>query len=559
MAPAGRDGGGAMVAPKRVELPLRPVRPVTREDEPSWPLGDGEPPRPLMPQESAAPMPAPAPLAASPLAASPLADSIDDWDDSDDGATTVQAAPAMLEELLADGISGAAVDDEETRVEHVERLEVFASVERPGPQVGAAAPIDRSWARSETPTVREQLSLKAAAPAAANAAVPEPLPPAPTGPRKATPPPTPPPRPEPPPTRIVADIREGSEPFERLEVAPIPEVPEPGFGNAVAYAIRFTRARWQRRAAIATLEKDITTDTAALDQVLGALGKEGRRVRTDNRALVGEHHAIDEAERRCERIDQTCAELTSRQAEENTRFDELEAERLAKVTEAEESLEKAEAELVSLEGQRRSLRDKKKAIDRRHKALLKSADDREDQAGKAAMPDAREQLRRAAEDLRADAAAIDPQRLEIDRRLLALDAPMTRVAATVDTLKAELESARRSLHDAREGHRHRLAELEAEMGRRTRELAQAQAEIARRLVTLGTLMNLHRVDAPELVQLYARIDRLRTAIGTRTREIDRLTAEREAYDRGSLVRGYAVMGGLAIVLSTIIVIILALT
>ncbi|MEM9494090.1 MAG: hypothetical protein AAGC55_33400, partial [Myxococcota bacterium] len=73
-------------------------------------------------------------------------------------------------------------------------------------------------------------------------------------------------------------------------------------------------------------------------------------------------------------------------------------------------------------------------------------------------------------------------------------------------------------------------------------LASAGAEIQRRLVSLGTLVNLHRIERPEFDELYARIDGLRTAISSRSSEIDRLKAEREAFDRGSLTRGFVTLG-----------------
>ena len=76
-------------------------------------------------------------------------------------------------------------------------------------------------------------------------------------------------------------------------------------------------------------------------------------------------------------------------------------------------------------------------------------------------------------------------------------------------------------------------------------------------MTLGTLVNLHRIERIEFDDMYARIDGLRAAIGARSTEIDRLTAEREAYDKASLVRGFLVIGGGVVVLITLIVILLS--
>ena len=78
------------------------------------------------------------------------------------------------------------------------------------------------------------------------------------------------------------------------------------------------------------------------------------------------------------------------------------------------------------------------------------------------------------------------------------------------------------------------------------------------VVTLGTLVNLNRIEDPQFAELYQRIDRLRGAITARTTEIEKLTAEREAYDRGTLVRGIATIGGAFVALIALIVILRAI-
>jgi hypothetical protein len=379
----------------------------------------------------------------------------------------------------------------------------------------------------------------------------------------ATPPPTPPRRitstsdansrmSSPPPTRLA----QHTEVFRPPEVDAVPEVPESGLWNAARYAISFARARWQRRGAIKLLSAEIKDETVELDGVLGLLGKEARELGVDNRVLSAENRAISEAQARREGFERECAALSAKQAEENSKFGDLERERQAKVDEVQAALDEAQRELGGLEAQRRSLKDKRKSIEERQRAYLKGADDRDEQASRASMGDARAGLRRAAEDLRRDAASLDPERQDLDRRLSAVEKPMSKAAAKAEALKAEHESARSSLNDAREGHRHRLAELEAEQGRKGRELSQADAEIQRRLVTLGTLVNLHRIERPEFEDNYVRIDGLRSAIGARSTEIDKLTAEREAYDKASLVRGFLVLGGGFVAFLTLIVILL---
>ena len=220
-------------------------------------------------------------------------------------------------------------------------------------------------------------------------------------------------------------------------------------------------------------------------------------------------------------------------------------------------VDEAQRELRTSRPSAAALRDKRKELERRQKAYLKNADDNDRQAGSGADGRSAPGAAPRAERHRKEAAALEPERQEIDRRLAALERPISEATARLDAAKAELDAAKRSLDDAREGHTHRLAELDAEQKRKAREVALAEAEIQRRLVTLGTLVNLNRIEDPQFAELYQRIDRLRGAITARTTEIEKLTAEREAYDRGTLVRGVAAIGGAFVALIALIVILRA--
>ncbi|HEY0190037.1 MAG TPA: hypothetical protein VGC42_02875, partial [Kofleriaceae bacterium] len=363
---------------------------------------------------------------------------------------------------------------------------------------------------------------------------------------------------EPPPTRIHRPEALVDRPFTPPEVSPVPAIPEPSLVNAARYSLRFARARWQRRGAIKLLGSDIKQDTVALDQVLGALGGAARTAKVDGRVFFGENAAINAAEDRVAVVSREHGDVDARKVEENTKFTEIERERNTKLGEAERLLDEAQRELASLEAQRRQLRDKRKELERRQKAHLKAAEDADKQSSATELGDARQEHRRTAEQARVEAAAIEPERQDVDRRLAAIDRPIIEGTTRLDAAKAELDAAKRSLSDAREGHTHRLAELDAEQKRKAREIAEAEAEIARRLVTLGTLVNLNRLEDPRFTELYQRIDRLRGAITARTTEIEKLTAEREAYDRGTLVRGVAVIGGAIVAFIALIVILRAI-
>ena len=362
---------------------------------------------------------------------------------------------------------------------------------------------------------------------------------------------------EPPPTRIHRPEALVDRPFTPPKVGLVPQIPEPGLVNSARYTVRFARARWQRRGAIKLLGGDIKKDTDALDQVLGALGAVARTARVDGRVFFGENAAINSAEDRLAQLTREHNDVDTRKAEENSKFVDVERERNTKLGEAERMVDEAQKELAGLEAERRALRDKRKELERRQKAYLKSAEDNDRQAGSAEQGDSRQELRRGAEQHRREAAALEPERQDVDRRLAGIERPIGEATAKLDAAKAELDAAKRSLADAREGHTHRLAELDAEQKRKAREMAQAEGEIARRLVTLGTLVNLNRIEDPQFEELYHRIDRLRGAITARTTEIERLTAEREAYDRGNLARGLATIGGAILLFIALIVILRA--
>jgi hypothetical protein len=362
---------------------------------------------------------------------------------------------------------------------------------------------------------------------------------------------------EPPPTRIHRPEALVDRPFTPPKVSAVPEIPEPGLINSARYTVRFARARWQRRGAIKMLGVDIKKDTDALDQVLGALGGVARTAKVEGRVFSGENAAITGAEDRVAQLTREHNDVDARKLEENSKFVDVERERNTKLGEAERMVDEVQKELAQLDAQRRALRDRRKDLERRQKAAIKAAEDADRQAGGVELGDSRQELRRGAEQHRREAAALEPERQDIDRRLAGLERPIGEATAKLDAAKAELDAAKRSLADAREGHTHRLAELDAEQKRKAREIAQAEAEIARRLVTLGTLVNLNRIDDPQFAELYDRIDRLRGAITARTTEIEKLTAERETYDRGNIVRGLATIGGAILLFIALIVILRA--
>lgn len=363
---------------------------------------------------------------------------------------------------------------------------------------------------------------------------------------------------EPPPTRVFRSEAMADRPFVPPKVMPVPEIPEPGLLPAAKYAVGFGRARWQRRKAIKVLGAEVKLDTEALDQVLGALGATARTVHVEGRVFNSENAAINTAEQRRADLQGEQQGLDGRTAEESAKFTDIETERTTKLNEAERVLNDAKRDNESLEAQRRGVRDKRKEVERRQKAYLKAAEDRDNESATTGMGEQRSQLRRAAEGHRREAAELEPERQDLDRRIGAIEKPLTESQARLDAAKAEYDAAKRSLHDAREGYGHRLAELDAEKKRKLRDISACDNEIARRLVTLGTLVNLNRVEDPAFHELYARVDRIRGAITARTTEVEKLTAERSAYHRESLIRGAVVIAGAIVAFIALMVLLRAI-
>lgn len=342
-------------------------------------------------------------------------------------------------------------------------------------------------------------------------------------------------------------------------VGPLPAVPERGLFEAARYALAVTRARWQRRNANKQLVAANERDQASLETTLMALGSKARALKLREPVLDEENQAIDRAEAKRVDIERACHEISSRQAAEDSSFADSEVEHLAKVSELERQRDALQREIDDLEARRRGAQDKLDTVERQQRGYHKLAEERDEEAARAAMGDARSGLRRAAEDLRRDAAALEEEKISLERRLAEIERPTSQALARREDILARLDSAGRQLQDARDGHRHRLAELDAEQNRRTRELSQADAEVSRHVTTLGTLVNLHRFKHSELSPLYRRIDDLRNAIGIRSTESDRLTADSEAYDRESYRRGYLILGAVSLgIVLLILILIVAL-
>ncbi len=164
---------------------------------------------------------------------------------------------------------------------------------------------------------------------------------------------------EPPPTHIQRPEAHVDRPFTPPQLFPVPEIPEPGLVNAARYAVRFGRARWQRRGAIRTLGAEIKPGHR--------VARSGARRRSAASPAGSASTAACSPPRtprstpprsRIAALGKEQAEVEGRRADENSKFVDIEAERNAKLVEAERMAAEVQQELLHLEGQRRALRDK---------------------------------------------------------------------------------------------------------------------------------------------------------------------------------------------------------
>jgi len=350
-----------------------------------------------------------------------------------------------------------------------------------------------------------------------------------------------------------------SAPIKAPNLAPVPIVPSAGLLPAMKYALAFARARWQRRGAIRRLRSQIKSDTSSLEGVLAELGKQVRSMGLQDKVLDQENSAIDTAEVRKKTAEHECSQLSNRLAEEMSAFANSEAERTARVSQADDALKSAQQEYGAMETQQRDLRDQRKSIEGRQKGYLKAADGRDGDAEKQEDATRRQELRSAAVALRRDAELLAQERQDIERRYDALGPSLAQLASRVDALKSDRDAAKQALSDLREAHRLRIGEIDAEQGRKSRELAQAVAEIERRFITLGTLANLNRLENNSFCHIYEEIDTIRGAIGARSNQIDKMSAERQAFDRSSLIRGAIALAGGSILVIALVWLLIALT
>ena len=201
------------------------------------------------------------------------------------------------------------------------------------------------------------------------------------------------------------------------------------------------------------------------------------------------------------------------------------------------------------------LRDEVSQLEGRMKAYMRSSEDKEGGAGRSEDAAVRAAYRREADSLRNEARRLEGPRDAAQRGMAEIAKPLADAERAFDATQKEEADAKRAVAEAQAAHDQVIGEITAAQNHQSSDRSNAEKEIARHHITLGTMVNLHRVDKVELKPLYDRVDAIRRGINGLEAEIEHLKAEKYARDRATMIKGSVSLAG-GVVLLVIIIILL---
>src|SRR5262249_18774565 len=122
----------------------------------------------------------------------------------------------------------------------------------------------------------------------------------------------------------------------------------------------------------------------------------------------------------------------------------------------------------------------------------------------------------------------------------------------------ELEQLRHDRERAAREHERTLADVEERQQQAEAARHEVEQEFSQLFVSMGTLLNLNRIEGRQFAPLYGRIDELKSSLSGREAAIVRLDAERRAYDRAAVQKGLLVLGVAAGLLVLVVIVLLVL-
>ena len=338
-------------------------------------------------------------------------------------------------------------------------------------------------------------------------------------------------------------------PFLKLPPMPTPPALQSAWAS-VKYLPPLLRAWWARVWAQRTLSALVFADQRALDGVLKELGRAAREAGVDAPQVAEEMKRVQAEEARRLKAEGDAQAALDGVVREQERWRADEGDRRAQIAQKESEIVSAEALLKERENQRKvhvlshgQLESQLRAAERRAvqaDAKAQKLDVLPEDKGGGLKPAAAARLE--SEAAQKEAVSIQPLRDQAQERITALDGPIAEAEDKLAFLSKELELIKHDLADALAAHTRSIKQLEKDKQLADEEREGAEREMSQRFITVGTILNLNRIEGERFVPLYARIDELRQTLASRDAVMQRLKAERQSYDRPSLQKGLMTIG-----------------
>ncbi len=355
---------------------------------------------------------------------------------------------------------------------------------------------------------------------------------------------------------------EAATPFDLAALPPMPpSPPSRNIWGAVLYLWPVARAWWARRQAQAKVRGLLVGDQRQLDQALGELGRAAREEALDLPALRDEVAQLDASEARRAKAAEDAAATEKQRAVEAEKFAAAEAKAQEALAEQDEVVRKADQALREQAERRRAEQQDLLRMEGEVRALDRKSSSLEARASKLPPTDpSRAEAELQAREARQRAAELAPQRDQAQARVQAMDAPIAQLTQALADARMEQDERKRALAAVVADRQHALGAIDSRLQKLAADQQYAASEITRRLVTLGTLLNLNRVDRPRFAPLYGRIDELKNGLTEREALMARLADERTAFDHAAVQKGLITVGaavGALLIASVVLILVFA--
>jgi hypothetical protein len=351
-----------------------------------------------------------------------------------------------------------------------------------------------------------------------------------------------------------------------LALPPMPAPPAAAdMLGAVMYLLPLGRAVWARQRAQKVVREQLYGDQRLLDVALGDLGRVAREEQVDVPPIRDELHRVMEQEARRTQSDNESARVDMSVSNERERFAADEHERKATIAALESRARELEGNLRDQRAARATHAAEQARIEGKIRAAEKRAAQAEARARKADVtppekgggPNTAANARREAEAARRESAGFVPDRDAARDRVEELEQPIVDLTRQLDESRDSLKGQRLALAEAQTAHQRTVAAMGEEKRQAEDARNAAERELSQRFVSVGTILNLHRVEGPRFTSLYQRLDQLKAAVTGREATLVRLQRERRAYDRGAVQRGALILGAAlgGLILVTVILIV----